>query len=1152
MSSAPVITHTHTLGLAPDVLSNLHFIDENIILYPAGHSVVIYNAEKKTQRFIFISEGSHITTLALSPNRRFVGIAEASDRAIITVFDVQTLRKRKVINSGQIMQYVWMNFSPDGKLLLTLGSSPDYLLTNWMWEKIRPLHSVKAASGAGADDAGTTASPAMYQCSFCLHDPTLVVAIGNGRVSWYRLSSTMQLDPIRRDCHGISKHDFICHTWIRDSLVLGTRAGLILLCGPSGAAFISQIDLRSISGDPQSGPDLPVLSLISFNRGLACGTLAGQVFLFETLLHDNDQVANLSAAKRLTLRSSTPGDVTNMALNPTEQLLAVTTSSSSAYFVSLTNSDILKADEMKFEPLLEPFHSGAIVGMDVCIRKPLVITCGLDCSVRVWNYLDRTTECVKIFPEACLSVAIHPSGFQVMIGFTDKLRLMNLLLDDIRPCKEINVKNCREVQFSAGGHMFAAVHGSLILVYSTYTCELISTLRGHNQRVSSIEWVHDDMTIITSGSDGAIYEFASRSGQREREYVQKGCKYYSAVGTQDGKIYAVGNDRVLKEIADSAVQKELDSGTILTQIVLSRPPERMLFTGSENGVIRSFKFPLTGHCQDYQCHSAAVSRLRLSRDDTMLFSAGMDGTMSMFEVREQEGRQVSSLPLMPWSEEVLVTRSDLEERATLTNELKNKVDELTLHNEYQLRLQEMSHNDKLKEIKEVYHVALEEEKRIYDQVKDAKQDMEMEYEEAIKRLEEVQAETLQLAKQEHQDQIMKEVELYHDLERQMKREEEEWAQQMSLANEQHQDALDMRQVDLEELLTRERERLDRLSEEKEAITREFKETKRQLEQDTDVEILELKEKFDQSLATERETTLRLKGENGIMKKRFSSLSNDIEDQKEELKLMMEKEGAVREQISVQRHEIELNKAQINGLDATIGDKERTIYELKKRNQEMEKHKFVLDYQIKELKREIEPRECKIADMQEQEDQIDGALEQLHSDNGRLREAVAALKDEIASVQAAMNESRHLAQQYATEAGRQMFDLDRAVHLGNQDELVAAVKDAIARYARSDATAAASDPQVLAEYSRQSSYLRGRIATLKTSVQVDSVRHRRETHRIMQQNDELIKEINSLRRELEVKRQGVKPTGNLPDQQTIWEKNQEKIASLKGELAIGSG
>jgi uncharacterized protein (DUF3084 family) len=49
-------------------------------------------------------------------------------------------------------------------------------------------------------------------------------------------------------------------------------------------------------------------------------------------------------------------------------------------------------------------------------------------------------------------------------------------------------------------------------------------------------------------------------------------------------------------------------------------------------------------------------------------------------------------------------------------------------------------------------------------------------------------------------------------------------------------------------------------------------------------------------------------------------------------------------------------------DETIQEKEKRVYELKKKNQELEKFKFVLDYKIKELKRQIEPRENEIAAM----------------------------------------------------------------------------------------------------------------------------------------------------------------------------------------------
>ena len=89
------------------------------------------------------------------------------------------------------------------------------------------------------------------------------------------------------------------------------------------------------------------------------------------------------------------------------------------YTFTLSNTDILKEDSMNFELLSTSFHgpgpsgSACITGMDVCIWKPLIVTCGRDRSVRVWNYQERVVELMKEFPEEAQSVAMHPSGLCV-------------------------------------------------------------------------------------------------------------------------------------------------------------------------------------------------------------------------------------------------------------------------------------------------------------------------------------------------------------------------------------------------------------------------------------------------------------------------------------------------------------------------------------------------------------------------------------------------------------------------------------------------------------------------------------------------------------------------------------------------------------------
>merc|ERR550514_437265 len=78
-----------------------------------------------------------------------------------------------------------------------------------------------------------------------------------------------------------------------------------------------------------------------------------------------------------------------------------------------------------------------------------------------------------------------------------------------------------------------------------------------------------------------------------------------------------------------------------------------------------------------------------------------------------------------------------------------------------------------------------------------------------------------------------------------------------------------------------------------------------------------------------------------------------------------------------------NLKEIKERDKTIGDKEQRIYDLKKQNQELEKFKFVLDYKIKELKSQIDPKNDYIAEMKTQIQAMDADLEDYHKRNKQL-------------------------------------------------------------------------------------------------------------------------------------------------------------------------
>ena len=77
----------------------------------------------------------------------------------------------------------------------------------------------------------------------------------------------------------------------------------------------------------------------------------------------------------------------------------------------------------------------------------------------------------------------------------------------------------------------------------------------------------------------------------------------------------------------------------------------------------------------------------------------------------------------------------------------------------------------------------------------------------------------------------------------------------------------------------------------------------------------------------------------------------------------------------------------------ITEKEKRIYDLKKKTQELEKYKFVLDFKIKELKRDIVPREAEIKNLKAKTIKKDQKLKLYNQVNTSLGKIVASLTKE---------------------------------------------------------------------------------------------------------------------------------------------------------------
>ena len=139
----------HIFGLRSGVTTNIAYHDEQTIVYPSGANCILYNIDQKSQKFIPGSDKSEgMTAMAVSPNRRYVAIAEKGEKATITIYDLHSLRKRKILSSPEVQstEYVSLAFSPDSKYLVAQGGRPDWTLLYWTWEKSKVMASTKTTN----------------------------------------------------------------------------------------------------------------------------------------------------------------------------------------------------------------------------------------------------------------------------------------------------------------------------------------------------------------------------------------------------------------------------------------------------------------------------------------------------------------------------------------------------------------------------------------------------------------------------------------------------------------------------------------------------------------------------------------------------------------------------------------------------------------------------------------------------------------------------------------------------------------------------------------------------------------------------------------------------------------------------------------------
>ncbi|EGR33091.1 WD repeat protein [Ichthyophthirius multifiliis] len=946
----------YVFGMNPNIKNSLLFHDEERIIYPAGYNIVLYDLQDKSQHYYQgTNEYRGISCVCLSPLKRYLALGvkgQGNEKPGIILFDTFTQKRRKNLGFGQSPQLEYYNIkqwisvafpnqNQETRYIYSLsGGGGDHILCWWWHEKGRCI---------GYYDLGIQNDIFDLQIgSIGNLDTNLITISGNKFFKCYVKSeeqlkdekNTNQIQELQMQKNILNQvpeqyknRQFIQHLWL-------SCDNLVLLVSLTGELLIFDSILNFIQVVDNSTENLNVVTACIFSKGFFVAFEAGIVLQYNIMQGEQEIfncVLQYNVKKILDLKEKT--EIKCMCINKGEDKLIFSLSNCQIHELKLKqNIEYVKqihlVEDIDNNMITLPFHTGPIISMDICKRKPIIATLSTDRYIKIWDYEKKTIDIQWSFNQEVSCLSLHPQGFGIVVAFADKLKLMNLCIHNStnnqknKAYKEISpFKGCKEIKFSNGGQYFAAVNSSssnqIIQVFQFFTGENPQhhIFKGHTGRVKCIAWSTDDSMLVSCGMDGMILAWkVDQDFQAQQPTVPrivdihcKGVNFYGITLSEDNKtIIAAGSDKNIHLVnigdyphADKTEKKMLDVNLSCLGFPSSN---KLLFAGIQDdtrlcGALRCFIYPIShGKFTDYQAHDErGVEKIRITNDDKYIITVGRDGCMMFFEIKEKDIRQARMKDgYAKFSEEVLVSRADLDD-------LKNIKDNL------QLQITEFSNQNAMLVI-----TSRQEDIYMLDEQIKLNQ---------IKRQNQIES----LKKQKNQE----EAKLINEL------------------NE------------LQELAELEIQTMD---------------TKYQKE------VMSLVEQYENF-------------------KRLHEIENN-KNNKKKSKLEQENNQKLIALDNEFQKQLEEQRTQKKRVEKQIQERQKQYAEA----QDLEKFKFVLDHKIKELKRDIGPREEEIAKMKEQTNIMDAKLKELNTYNNFLGTVV----DELYTAQETMKEEIKIQRQVMFE------------------------------------------------------------------------------------------------------------------------------------------
>jgi WD40 repeat protein len=507
----------HIYGYDSSRKGNLHFIEDDKLVFVDGSSVVLENIHDGTREFLLDVSECGAACVAVHPSRRCFAVGGRGYRPIICIYSYPELKIQGVLRGGAELGYSCLDFSADGEMLASVSTSPDFMLTIWDWrEEKMGLHS----KAFGQD---------VWNVKFSRDDSKRLTTSGIGHIRFWKMASTftgLKLQGYIGKFGKIDLSDIESFIELPDGKVLsGTEVGSLLLwegnfikcqfvlvggksCHSSSVTYVgfdreeqtiitassdgmikwwdfSSIDSAEVDSDNSMDFELLPLAELRLPEGLGVKSLV------------DGGMRNMNREFVVLTTAGSVMSIRFLSIDPNcdrkIRLVDIVNNSTGGY-IGATDFEVSSERANEKEYVIETkqcglYHAGRVLGLDCSPARNWVATCGMDGRVFVVDAESRKVVVKRDFhiPATCLSwvgTSLDSDARSIAVGFADgSLRVLSIENDSS----------------------------------NDFTLALKLVLKPHNGSISCLSFSTDESFLASAGRDGTVFFFKCKPQSGEEQ-----------------------------------------------------------------------------------------------------------------------------------------------------------------------------------------------------------------------------------------------------------------------------------------------------------------------------------------------------------------------------------------------------------------------------------------------------------------------------------------------------------------------------------------------------------------------------------------------------------------------------------------------------------